>query len=108
MLTTVDPMYALGEIPSYEVDEPRMVSYKTHGRRHQGTVCWFDLPARSKYGLVWRLDANEVECEVIRRTKCNTKKPDQSQQYATIDLRATWQRQPKCTRRLDESCSSTA
>ena len=32
------------EIPSYEVDEPTMVPYKTEWRRHQDAAYWFDPP----------------------------------------------------------------
>ena len=51
-LTAVDPMNELRNIPSHEVDEPRMVLSKTNWRRHQGTVYWFDRSAaRTKSGI---------------------------------------------------------
>ena len=36
--TAVDPMTETREIPLYEVDEPRMVPYKTNGKRHEDAV----------------------------------------------------------------------
>ena len=60
LLAVVDPMYAVTEIPPYEIHEPRMVSYKKW-RRHQDTVCWFDLPTRPEEGLIfWQTISNAI------------------------------------------------
>ena len=52
--TAVDPMNEPREVPSNEIDVPRIVPYKTDWRHPEDAVYWFDLPLAHNQGLVFR------------------------------------------------------
>ena len=66
--TAVDPMTETREIPLFEVDEPRMVPYKTNGKRLEDAVLFshsqFYRPAGRKLrATVYHSAENDYRCK---------------------------------------------